>query len=89
MYIYIYVYVCVHTFVKNLFTTAVRWLACYKHWPSPHDHPSRPLLDAIRLNRCRRKPCPSVNSQNVAISLVIRYYRCRDLETCLMLNQKS
>ena len=56
---------------------------------SPHDHPSRPLLDAIRLNRCRRKPCPSVNSQNVAISLVIRCYRCRDLETCLMLNQKS
>ena len=37
----------------------------------------------------QQKPCPSVNSQNVAISLVIRYYRCRDLETCLMLNQKS
>ena len=52
-------------------------------------HPSRPLFDAIWLNRCRRKPCPSVNSQNIAISLVIRYYRCRDLETCLMLNQKS
>ena len=51
--------------------------------------PIRPLLDAIRLNRCRRKPCTSVNSQKVAISLVIRYYRCRDLETCLMLNQKS
>ena len=39
------------------------------------DHPSRPLLDAIRLNRCRRKPCPSVNSQNVAISIVIRYLK--------------
>ena len=38
----------------------------------------RPLLDAARLNRCRRKPCPS---ENVAISLIIRYYRCRDLET--------
>ena len=38
---------------------------------------------------CRRKHCPSVNSQNVAISLVIRYYRCRDLETYLMSNQKS
>ena len=84
-----FVYLCVHTFILDLFTTTVRRLACYKHWPSPHDHPSRPLLDAIRLNRSRRKPCPSVNSQNVAISLVIRYYRCRDLETCLMLNQKS
>ena len=64
-------------------------LACYKHSPSPHDHPSRPLLDAIRLNRSRRKPCPSVNSQNVAISLVIRYYRCRDLETCLTVESEK
>ena len=47
------------------------------------------LPTITRPDRCRRKPCPSVNSQNVAISLVIRYYRCRDLETCLMLNQKS
>ena len=80
--------VFIHLF-KIYLQQQFRRLACYKHWPSPHDHPSRPLLDAIRLNRCRRKPCPSVNSQNVAISLVIRYYRCRDLETCLMLNQKS
>ena len=52
---------------------------------------TRPVLCLMRysLNRCRRKPCPSVNSQNVAISLVIRYYRCRDMETCLMLNQRS
>ena len=39
----------------------------------------RPLLDSTtRLNRCRRKPCLS---ENVAISLIIRYYRCRDLES--------
>ena len=60
---------CVCSYIcLDIFTTTVRQLACYKHWPSPHDHPSRPLLDAIRLNRCRRKPCPSVNSQNVAPS---------------------
>ena len=44
----------------------------FMHWPSPHDHPPRPLLDAIRLNRCRRKP--SANSQNVSISLILLYY---------------
>ena len=84
---FVCVRVCVCSYICLEFIYG--WLACYKHWPSPHDHPSHTLLDAIRLNRCRRKPCPSVNSQNVAISLVIRYYRCRDLETCLMLNQKS
>ena len=62
--------VFIHSF-KIKSTTTVRRPACYKHWPSPHNHPSRPLLEAIRLNHCRQKPCPSVNSQNVAISLVI------------------
>ena len=85
-----YVFVCVfiHLFKIYLQQQFVGWRATsIGHLPP--DHPSRPLLDAIRLNRCRRKPCPSVNSQNVAISLVIRYYRCHDLETCLMLNHKS
>ena len=83
------VFVCVfiHLFKIYLQQQFVGWRAASTgHLPRS---PVRPLLDAIRLNRCRRKPCPSVNSQNVAISLVIRYYRCRDLETCLILNQKS
>ena len=77
-------YICLKFIYKNSSSAGVLQALAI----SPRS-PVRPLLDAIRSNRCRQKPCPSVNSQNVAISLVIRYYRCRDLETCLMLNQKS
>ena len=30
-------------------------------------------LEAIRLNRSRRKPCPSVSLKNVAISFLINH----------------
>ena len=76
--------VFIHLFKIYLQQQFVGWRAT-----STGHLPTITLLDAIRFNRCRRKPCPSDNSQNVAISLVIRYYRCRDLETCSMLNQKS
>ena len=60
-------YICLK-FIYNNSSSASVLQALVLAISGSHDHPSRPLLDAIRLHRCRRKPCPSVNSQNVAPS---------------------
>ena len=57
---------CVCVFI-HLFKIYLQQQFIDRRATSTGNLPSRPLLDAIWLNGCRRKPCPSDYSQNVAI----------------------
>ena len=41
--------VFIHLFKIYLQQQFVSWRATSTDWPSPHDHPSRPLLDGIEV----------------------------------------
>ena len=87
--VYVCVFVCVcvfiHLFKNYLQQQFVGWRATSAgHLPMI----TRPVLCLMRYGQtvADESPAPPLTPKT---SLVIRYYRCRDLETCLMLNQSS